>query len=547
MNSAPAARPPSLFRRALRSSFPPSFPKIHWDRYGLVPRAGWSPLPTDSRYASRPRAERFRLALEETGELFEVFGRFLSGRADLLPSSYLTQLLTLRSSRKPQLDPSALPELKGRVTDTALAGFSPAGEIYSATFEGRPVTLEMVPDPARPAWLPGWRSFSRQILELRNSSEQAVSSQEVLDQFREWLDAHADMERKRSMLKNLADVPFACATRFPKLIEELQTPRCLAYEKQEGEPLAERLRPTAAGAQALETWAESLLEQTLILSLVDAEARAENYLLLADGGIGFRAVPCLVPVPVEWHTPMVQYTAAAAAGNSQRAIQMLSRICYGANAYEAEQRLLERLSALQPELKIQQVIPASVVTLENYWRTLARAGAASPLFLHLYHRNLVVAGISAGQLGQGDGPLGSQPQGQMNSSEAEDVVAQALWPVLGRLLQYRFGELLSSEKGLEWLYSSGLLLMSATRQVAVTLEQVRDNDVALLVEGPEDEPREELRTRRVASAIRSALALGLLLLSAEIAGQSSGALAAAATAAAAASAVALCAVMARIK
>ena len=71
----------------------------------------------------------------------------------------------------------------------------------------------------------------------------------------------------------------------------------------------------------------SLLEQSLLLSLMDSEARPENYLLLPDGNIGFSAVPALVTIPVEWHNEMVQYTAAAAAGNSQRAIQMLSRIC----------------------------------------------------------------------------------------------------------------------------------------------------------------------------------------------------------------------------
>jgi hypothetical protein len=330
-------------------------------------------------------------------------------------------------------------------------------------------------------------------------------------------------------------VPFSTTTRFPKLIDGAQSPRCLVYERLQGEPLSARLQSPKASSGALDLWAESLLEQTLLLSLVDSEARPENYVVLPDGGIGFSTVPAFAIVPVEWHSEMVQYTAAATAGNSQRAIQMLSRICVAESAYDVEQRLLERLSALQPELKIQQSIPASVVTVENYWRSLRAGAVDSPLFLHLYHRNLSI-------LGQASGSAVTARE-----HEQDDPVAGGLWPTLGRLLQFRVGELVSSEKGFEWLYSSGLLLMSATRQIAITLEQVRDNDIALLVEGSDDDTREEIRTRRVASGIRSVLALGLLLFSAEIARQTNGPLSLIATMAAAISATVLCAVVARIK
>lgn len=536
MNATSPARPPSLLRRTLRSQHP----TIHWPSYGLASGPVWNFFPAQSRYESLSRPERFRLALEETGGLFATFGRFLSGRADLLPSAYLSELLKLRSSRKPSGDASSLPELQGRVQELSLRGFTSVGEVYSGRYQDQPVVLEVYPDREGSGVNAGWRTFVRQVRRLQNSPEQAVAGPDVLDQFREWLDWQHDIERKRSLLKNLAAIPFSTTTRFPKLIDGLQSERCLVYERQPGEPLPDRLRSEKQGAAALDLWTESLIEQSLLLSLVDSEARPENYLLLENGEIGFSAVPAFVTIPVEWHNEMVQYTAAAAAGNSQRAMQMLSRICAAESAYDIEQRLLERLSALQPELKIQQSVPASVVTIENYWRSVRAGEVSSPLFLHLYHRILSTvgqwAGITANQQSQPGQP-----------SEADDPVAGGLWPTLGRLLQYRVGELVSSEKGIEWLFSSGLLLMSATRQIAVTLEQVRDNDVALLLEGPDDDKREDVRTRRVASGIRSALALGLLMVSAEIARQTSGTMSTAATAAAVISAVALCAVIARIK
>jgi hypothetical protein len=526
VNATPPARSSSFVRRALHSQHP----TIHWKRYGLASSGFWRAFSSQSRYESLPRPERFRLALEETGGLFETFGRFLAGRADLLGSTYLTQLANLRSSRKPACDPSSLPEISGKVQDLALLGFSPVSEIYSGTFSDRGIVVEIFSDRAQGNHNSGWRKFTKQIRRLADTPEGDVAGQDVLDQFREWLDWQGDINRKRSLLRNLTTVPFSTTTRFPKLIDELQSERCLVYEKQSGDSLPEKLRSEKSGALAIDLWTESLLEQALLLSLIDSEARPENYLLLTEGGIGFNFVPAFITIPVEWHNEMVQYTASAAAGNSQRAIQMLSRICASESAYDVEQRLLERLSALQPELKIQQSIPESVVTIENYWRSLRTASVASPLFLHLYHRNMSIVGQWTG----------------ISASE-DDPVAGGLWPTLGRLLQFRLGELVSSEKGLEWLYSSGLLLMSATRQIAITLEQVRDNDIALLVEGPDDDTREDIRTRRVASAIRSALALGLLLLSAEIARQTSGTLSAAATTAAAVSAAALCAVIARIK
>ena len=106
-----------LLRKAGRRSQP----SVHWARYGLAPHTLWNLLSRQSRYESLPRPERFRLALEEAGGLFETFGRFLAGRADLLPSAYLTQLLNLRSSRKPLSDPAALPGIDGRVQEIGRA------------------------------------------------------------------------------------------------------------------------------------------------------------------------------------------------------------------------------------------------------------------------------------------------------------------------------------------------------------------------------------------------------------------------------------------
>ena len=468
-------------------------PVAPWEKYGLLASPFRTTDAGEPRYASLPRANRFRLALEEAGGLYLSFGQFLAGRADLLPSPYATQLRSLRAARSAATPPSSIPELRGRVSDTELLRVTPASEVYAATGPDGPLVLEIFRADRTPFSEQAWTGFSRHVRLLRDSEEASATQPFVLERFREWLLLHADLDRKRVILRNLQDVPIHCVSRFPRLLPDFSTARCLAYERMEGSPLVD-----AGGGFASESgvhlWAESLLEQSLLLSLVDAEAQPENYVLLPDGGLGFRTVPALVSVPVEWHYELLQYVASAAAGNTARALQMLSRMAGGDNPYGTEQLLFEKLSALQPELKINVVPPESVAALENYWRAMAATSRRLPAFLEYFHRNLIVLG-----------------QSSESAVPSSDVVSDALWPALGRVLQFRIGEVLSTDKGQDWLASSGLLMMSAVRQVAVTLEQVRDNDLALVLDRQDTESPDGNGNRRVAALVGSAISLVLFL------------------------------------
>ncbi|MBI2820368.1 MAG: hypothetical protein HYX73_10345, partial [Acidobacteria bacterium] len=309
-----------------------------WDKYGLTPlpsAAAKKSRDAQGRYASLPRPHRFRLALQEAGGLFTLFGQFLSGRADLLPGPHLAQLRTVRIDRQSLVPPSSLPEIRDRIVQAEWVRNAPCSEIYAASYQDRQIMVEVFLADG------GYsdnelQEMERQVRLLKNSSEGAVAKPLVLEQFREWLKFQADVERKREMLRHLQEIPFPCVLRFPRLVPDLQSTRCLVYERMEGSPLAEALEDTAGSAKALDLWAEVLLEQSLLLSLLDADAQPSNYLLLHDGGAGFRTLPAMVPVPVEWHNELLQYLTSAIAGNSYRAMQMVSRICAGANPYGVE-------------------------------------------------------------------------------------------------------------------------------------------------------------------------------------------------------------------
>jgi hypothetical protein len=491
-----------------------SRPAAPWGKYGLLAHAFRASEMGEPRYASLPRANRFRLALQEAGGLYLWFGHYLAGRTDLLASTYAAQLRTLRTERAAETPPSSVPELSGRVSDWELLRITPASEVYAARAAESPIVLEIFHPEEPPFTEQTWTAFRHQMRLLRDSEEAPAAQFSVLDRFREWLLLHADIERKRVILRNLQDVPVRCVSRFPQPLQDFQSPRCLAYIRTEGTPLVDSGGSISSEAN-VHLWAESLLEQSLLLSLVDAEAQPENYLVLPDGSLGFKAVPALVSVPVEWHYELLQYVTSAAAGNTPRALQMLSRMSGSHSPYGTEQALFEKLSALQPELKINVVSPESIAALENYWRAISHSSRRLPAFLELFHRNLMVLG-----------------QSSESPTPTSDAVSDALWPTLGRVLQFRIGDILASDKGQDWMASSGLLAMSAVRQVAVTLEQVRDNDLALVLERQTTESSDGHSNRRMATLVACVISLVLFLFLLQLSSSFSGRVPALAAAAA---------------
>ncbi len=471
-------------------------PMAVWRKYGLLTQRFTGARTGEPQFAALPRETRFRLALEERGGTLAWFGQFLAGRADLLPSAYLRELNKIRPEKEAVALPTVDPELAGRISEAHPPRAEVGREVYTAAFQGRRVVVEVYRHGAYEASITrALDEMEREIRSLSDGPEGKIAKPRVLDHFREWLLLQGDIERKRSILENLEQHPSSSLCRYPRLVPELQSARCLVYESTDGTPLSLEAGPSAKSNRGgLRLVAEGLLDQSLFLSLVDSEMHLENYLALPDGRLGFRTVPSLAPVPVEWNYELLQYVACSVAGNSPRAIHMLSRISSNTDPYAGEQSLVRELSGLQPELKINQVTPESVTALENYWRALANTKMAAPLFLELFHRQWTL-------LGQYNGDI----------APTSDLVAESLWPVVARILRLRFSEALSLEKGQEWASSAGLLFLGAARQVEMTLEQVRDNDLAMVVERQDHAGGESRLNRRTLALVRSGVALAVFL------------------------------------
>ena len=471
-----------------------------WDKYGLAAQ-GWFRIgKCDPRYAALPRAARFRLALEESGGLFPSFGRFLAGRADLLPSSHLYEL---RKIKMPALPSSSLPpeDLKQLVPDLQIIRITPGCRVFSGSYGGRPVVVEVCNGRDEATRDREWDVFQRQIRKLNDKPENAVSQESVVQQFRDWLQLQGDLERKRTMLTNLQDIIPDTVSEFPKTIAELQSPSWMGYESAEGEPIDNLLSRPDDKTEAIHVLAEGFLEQCLLFSLVDSEFQMEDLLVLEKGRLGFRTLPAWVTVPVESHQDLLQYLVAAVAGDTPRAVRMICRMSAGRNSYLAEQRLLNELSSLQPELKINAVTPESVTALETYCRAMSHSDMKPPPFLRLFHRNITLIG-------------------QYNElfTPSVDMIDQALWPVLGRLLRFHVAEVLSSGKVQEWAISSSLFFLTAGRQMAVTVEKLRENDARITPEPDVRgyDSRDTQLNRRTVSLIRSAIVLVVFLFSLQV-------------------------------
>lgn len=472
-----------------------------WNKYGLVSWRALRRRDPDPRYSNLPRETRFRLALEEPGGLSALFGFFLAGRADLLPSPHLKQLNKIQLKHDFPARQSVERELGNRTSELRNLCVAPCAEIYQAAYRGRSVVVEARSRETGENSEQAWKIFSAEIRTLEDGIEARVTEPRVLSEFREWISLAGDLGRKRAMLANLQQIPSGGVIRFPSLISELQSDGFLAYTGAESDPLTSRIQSQPReGEKSLRLLVEALLEETLLLSLIDAEGRFANYTVLRDGNLGIRVLPVMAPVPLEWHRDLLQYMAATVAGQSPRALHMLSHMSGGQNSYAGEQRLMEELSGLQPELKVNVVTPESVASLENHWRALANSQMKPPLFLELFHRQWTLVGQFNGEV-----------------APDADLVAESLWPVLGRILRYRFAELFSAEKAGEWAANSGLMVLAAVRQAAMLLEQVRDNDLALLLDRQESEPAEAQRNRRFLSMIRSAVTLGIFVLAALVA------------------------------
>lgn len=445
-----------------------------------------------------PLSSRFCDALEQLGGLYTAFGRFLMWRSDILRSDALLRLREIRSRVAPiPAGEAALRLNRHGEPHAALAAQmqpDPCWSTFSrcafrSEHEGRSVVVEFAREPFPDA---AFRELERNLLLLQEESFRPAFTSAVFAQFRAWMELSSSLGRERSYLESLNEVRTLVA--YPKVVAELCRDEVLVFEWIEGEPIAAGI--AKGSAEDVGRLAECILEQICIIAAVDGDLDLDAIVRIGDGSLAVRHVDRFVPIPAALASASHKYVSAVLASDAPGAAHLLVKLSYGRTALHYETRLLDELSNLEPELKVNVQFPASAGVFESNWRAIVRSGLPKPLFLDILHRNLVAVGYWNAELAKPD------------EGRVPDLLAEAQWPVLRRLLRTRVNDLFSREVASEWFIGAGLLAFEGIRQANRLVDQVRQNEVAVGVD-LQTPPEDQRRFRR---AVRSRIGLGMLLI-----------------------------------
>jgi hypothetical protein len=345
------------------------------------------------------------------------------------------------------------------------------------------VARDPIPDSA-------FKSLAKGLRLIQDEKLREAFSPSVLASFREWMRLSDSPQRERSYLDALAAVRDRTLAIYPTAIPEISAGKVLCLEWVEGEPVAGLI--VHGSAAAVERLAEYALDQVCAVAAADGDFDPDSLVLTPSGRLALRRANRMVAMPPSATQICLKYISAVLASNAPAAAQMLVKLANGRSNMDLESRLLDALSNIEPELKVNLQFPPSATIFEGNWRALTRTGARKPLFVDIMHRNLIATGYW-------NADVAAAPQ------PAVDLISQAHWPVLSRILRTGLGNMDRTETS-DWFIGSGLLFFEALRTVNSFTEGLRENDLSLGVDLQQGEDSSKLHQR-----IRLGILIGMLL------------------------------------
>ena len=130
------------------------------------------------------------------------------------------------------------------------------------------------------------------------------------------------------------------------------------------------------------------MEQICTISAIDGDFDPMSMVMTPSGRLAVRRINRMMAIPPSLTHAGLKYISSVLASNAPAAAQRWPTSPAGGPS-NLEARLLDELSNLEPELKVNLQFPASAAIFEGNWRALTRTGATKPLFLDMMHRNLI--------------------------------------------------------------------------------------------------------------------------------------------------------------
>lgn len=445
---------------------------------------------------------RLRQALEELGGVYLAYGVFLQWRSDVLTSGEIEALAGLN------VEITGLS--RGEVEGMLAAELGAAGAALAASlcekpvwrtlnrtaFAGKVQDQEVVVEVAHPAATEDEiAAFRSGVAQLGSPQLSGLQSPVVLNEFVDWLRTSETLENERAYLDAISQYGGDTGAVYPLPIRTLSTSRVMVWATVDGTPveaLVQKGDPSVCGLIA-----RAVLEQFCALGMVECDLRLDSMVITASGKLGFRRLARPAATPPGLSAAALEYVAAAIARDASLSSRTLLRLAISYESPLLEKELISHLSAVDPELKVHRWFPQSAETFEANWRAVSKLGVARHLFLDCLHRNLVAIGYWIGDTVR----LGAPPK---------DLIADAQWPVVGRILQARVAGLMNVDDAAQWAASTALLALGVMKEASRLAGEIRDNRLSMGFDITTAPERTE-STRPVWLLPLGALVLGVLL------------------------------------
>jgi hypothetical protein len=452
-------------------------------QYGLGPTGFWKsvavPPPDDE---IRPGA-KLKNAFEELGGVYVIFARFLLWRADLLSVEYLNALRQVNYGFAPVSRDKVIGLLDrelGALSDGLIEQLelepvwsTLTRTAYLSWFKGTLVVVQVARERIPEGDL---QAFEAGLKYLGHADVCHIATPRVLAEFREWVRQAETCALERSYLEVLAKNRGETLVDYPTLVEEITTDHVLCWPWIEGETVSSLIR--RGSVDSVTQVAVAILEEFFTLSMLDTDLETDAMVIsTSERRLVVRRINRPLSVPPPSVNIGMKYIAAVLEGNASMTVQTLLTLAVGRSTAGLESELLNLISGVEPELKVQQWYPGSAASFESNWRALARLEVSRPrpLYLDCLQRNLIAIGywtsdaVSAGGI-------------------AVDTLANAHWPVVSSLVQKNASQFMDPSVLSEWSVGLGLLTFGAMREGNRWAEELREGDLTMEVERPDANP-----------------------------------------------------------
>jgi hypothetical protein len=467
-------------------------------QFGLRSPGFWHSVAVPARSDGTSPGARLREAFDALGGVYGPFARFLLWRADLLNTDYLTALRQLRIAFPPVPRDQVIALLRrelGAASDelTRKMETEPAWNTFFRTayrtkHQDETIVVQVAREPISDAELD---KFEAGVRYLGHPDVRGITEAGVLREFREWLRQSESCAVERAYLDVLGRQKGQTLVDYPSLLAEITTDNVLCWTWIDGDPVSTLIQ--LGSVEIVTQVATAVLEQFYNLSIIDADLDLDAMAFAGGERLIMRRVgrPLSVP-PLQVNVGM-KYVSAVLEGDASITVQTMLSMA-GQSSGRLEATLLDHLSGIEPELKVNLWYPGSAAAFESNWKALTKLDVERPLFFNCFHRNLIAIGYwNADAVSAGGRTI--------------DALADAQWPVVDRLLRTQFSQFLSPDMARDWTVSTGILMFGAMREANRLAEEVRENNLTMGLEmaGVRGDSRHANR------AVRMGILLGILL------------------------------------